>query len=240
MHKAILIERLKKLRETAGLTQVQIARQLGIERDAYAKYETRSVIPPEIAARASQIFNVPLNFLVSSDSLSEKLAIKEHNGLHALVGTVPVLVVGAVQAGVFREAFEWAPEEQKKLAMPVDVPYSDKPLQGLKVIGPSMNKWYPEGSYVVILPTIYLSSGWVPSTGQHVIVQRTNEWGEVEATIKEVAYEGDDLVLWPRSEDPLFQKPWRMTPPAVDPDNQADPIRITGLVVWSMRAAPGV
>jgi hypothetical protein len=73
------------------------------------------------------------------------------------------------------------------------------------------------------------------------VVQRENEWGEIEATIKEVAYDGQDLLLWPRSEDPGFQKPWRISAPKTqDPDNQSERIRITGLVVWSMRAAPGV
>ena len=104
-----------------------------------------------------------------------------------------------------------------------------------------MNLWYPEGSYVVICPTIYLSGGWVPATGQHVIVRRKTDWGDIEATVKEIAYDGDDLLLWPRSDDPAFQKPWRIEGPKVkDIFNDDEPIRVTGLVVWSMRAAPGV
>jgi transcriptional regulator with XRE-family HTH domain len=241
--KVELQRRLKKSRQAAGLTQRELARALDMDRDAYAKYESRpnSIIPAELAMRAGPLLSVPFEYLIAVDAVNEKLGITPKNGISNLTGTMLISVKGEVQAGVFREAVEWGPEEQQALAIPIGVPYSDKPLQGLKVVGPSMNLWYPEGSYVVILPTIHLSAGWVPSTGQHVIVQRANDWGELEFTVKEVAYEGDDLLLWPRSSDPAFQKAWRLSPPTTrDPDDHEEKIRITGLVVWSVRPGPGV
>jgi transcriptional regulator with XRE-family HTH domain len=238
--KAQLLARLKAARKEAGLTQLEVAKLLEIDRDTYAKYETRTVIPTEVAQRAAPILGVHFTYLVALEGNGDRTPTHRHDSSNAL-STRPVIVRGEIQAGVFREAIELPPEEQTRLMVPLGIPYSDKPLEGLRVIGPSMNKWYPEGSYVIVLPTIHLSSGWVPAPGQHVVVQRENEWGEIEATIKEVAYDGQDLLLWPRSEDPGFQKPWRISAPKTqDPDNQSERIRITGLVVWSMRAAPGV
>lgn len=241
LDKTVLLQRLSDAREAANLTQAAMAKLLGIGRDRYAKYETRSVIPIELAVKAAQFLNRPFEYFITADPVNEKFPITSQTGVSPMTGTVAVMVVGAVQAGMFREALEWAPERQERLAIPVEVPYSDKPLQALKVVGPSMNKWYPEGSYVVVVPTIHLSAGWTPSTGQHVVVQRWNGFGEYEATVKEVAYEGDDLLLWPRSDDPGFQKAWKIQPPKHhDADDHSEPLRITGLVVYSMRAAPGV
>jgi len=182
----------------------------------------------------------PLVVLLIPDYVKEKLPEFPQNVMSDLSGTVPVAVVGGVQAGLFKEALETPPEQRGTLFVPVNMPYANKPLKGFKVVGDSMNAWYPDGSFVVVCPSIYLGEGWLPATGQHVLVQRRNEWGEFEATVKEVAYDGDDLLLWPRSHNPSFHKPWRISgPKEIDPDSSEEPIRVTGLVVWSISRAPG-
>jgi hypothetical protein len=247
----ILFRRLASLRAdkypSQELMAAALSAELGYEisRDRYSKYETRTVIPRPIATAAAKLLGCPLEQLLDPDypdnsDVKEKLPVIGHNGGTELAGTVPVVVIGSLQAGLFREALEWPPDEREILSVPVNMPYADKPLQGFKIVGDSMNDWYPHGSYVVVYPTIHMGEGWMPATGQHVIVQRKNDWGEYEATVKEVAYEGGDLMLWPRSHNPDFKKPWRMKAPAErDPDDHDDNIRITGLVVWSMRRAPG-
>jgi transcriptional regulator with XRE-family HTH domain len=56
--------RLKALRTSRGLTQVEMAEKLGIERDAYAKYESRSMMPPIYIGPAAEIFGVPAKDLL--------------------------------------------------------------------------------------------------------------------------------------------------------------------------------
>lgn len=238
--KAVLFKRLADARDAAGLTQQQAADFLGINRDRYSKYEGRSVIPVDFAVRIAERLGKPFEYFVRVDPVNEIFPTSPHTDISPFAGTRPVMAVGAVQAGMFREALEWEPDRQERLAIPVDIPYSDKPLKALKVVGPSMNMWYPDGSYVVLVPTIHLPGGWLPATGQHVIAQRRNEWGEFEATIKEIAYDGNDILLWPRSDHPDFQKPWRETAPKLLGNDDDEPLRITGLVVYSMKAAPGV
>jgi repressor LexA len=237
----VLFERLKEARLAKALTQSEMAAHLGISRDAYSKYESRTVIPTKHARKAAKVLGLELEYLVSPESIKPKFSNPTQNSAAISTGTIPILVRGTVQAGLFREALEWPRGDWENMEIPANLPYADKELQALKVCGPSMNAWYPDGSYIVFVPTIQLSEGWLPASGQHVLVQRQNEWGEIEATVKEVAYEGRDLVLWPRSDDPAYQKPWRMkAPKQIDPDNTEDPIRITGLVVWAFRRSPGV
>jgi transcriptional regulator with XRE-family HTH domain len=130
--KTILLQRLKQARKAAGYTQVAFAAKLGLQRDTYAKYETRNVIPVDTARAAAEILQKPFEYFVAADFLNEKFPTSVRDDISPLTGTVPVTVVGAVQAGTFREALEWAPERQERLAIPVGVPYSDKPLQGLR------------------------------------------------------------------------------------------------------------
>jgi repressor LexA len=237
----VLFDRLKSARKSANLTQAAMATRLGVSRDTYSKYESRTVIPNNYAMKAAKALGVDWEYLVSPESIKQKLPSNEHNAVSVSTGTIPIFVRGAVQAGLFREALEWPRDDWETMHIPGNLPYADKELQALKVCGASMNAWYPDGSYIVFVPTIQLSEGWLPATGQHVLVQRTNEWGEVEATVKEVAYEGKDLLLWPRSDDPAHQKPWRMKAPKhIDPDDTSEPIRVTGLVVWAFRRSPGV
>ena len=58
-------ERLKETRKKAGLTQEDVAKQLGITRPAYTQYETDKTQPSlEIAAKIADIFKVSLDYLI--------------------------------------------------------------------------------------------------------------------------------------------------------------------------------
>lgn len=64
-------ERLKKLRKDTGLTQVDVARKLGISQQAYASWE-RGVKKPtqDNLVKISQVLNVSVDYLVGN--LQEK------------------------------------------------------------------------------------------------------------------------------------------------------------------------
>lgn len=57
--------RVVRAREDAGLTQVKMAAALGIEKDAYKKYEYRSPLPAYLMVRFSIITGKSLAWLLS-------------------------------------------------------------------------------------------------------------------------------------------------------------------------------
>lgn len=57
--------RLKNLRESAGYTQKEVALELGIDKDTYAKYESRSLLPHHLITQVAELFYVDVVFLLS-------------------------------------------------------------------------------------------------------------------------------------------------------------------------------
>ena len=61
--------RLKTLRKQAGLTQQQLAIQLGITKSVVSFYELQSRSPsPEVLAKLAQIFHVSADYLLGLDN----------------------------------------------------------------------------------------------------------------------------------------------------------------------------
>lgn len=61
--------RLKTLRKQAGLTQQQLATQLGITKSVVSFYELQARSPsPEVLAKLAQIFHVSADYLLGLDS----------------------------------------------------------------------------------------------------------------------------------------------------------------------------
>lgn len=63
--------RLKDLREKAEETQVTMARKLEIDPRAYAKYETRTPLPPHLIVRVCAILSVTSWFLLTGSNIGE-------------------------------------------------------------------------------------------------------------------------------------------------------------------------
>lgn len=61
--------RLKTLRKQAGLTQQQLAAQLGITKSVVSFYELQARSPsPEVLAKLAQIFHVSADYLLGLDN----------------------------------------------------------------------------------------------------------------------------------------------------------------------------
>ena len=61
--------RLKELRKQAGLTQQQLATQLGITKSVVSFYELQARSPsPEVLAKLAQIFHVSTDYLLGLDN----------------------------------------------------------------------------------------------------------------------------------------------------------------------------
>ncbi|MES1053645.1 helix-turn-helix domain-containing protein [Bacillus thuringiensis] len=60
----MIADRLKKVRTSTGMTQVEFAKSLGLTRAAYAKYEYGDVVPKEVVLRQiAHTFNVNKQWL---------------------------------------------------------------------------------------------------------------------------------------------------------------------------------
>lgn len=115
-------------------------------------------------------------------------------------------VVGAVAAGVFRDALEWDPDDRYQVPLIRDDRYPGVERFALEVRGPSMNLVYPHGSVVFCVKFFHIARDPIP--GERVVVQRYAH-DQVEATLKEFVVDQDKRRwLWPRSNDPQFQQPW--------------------------------
>jgi SOS-response transcriptional repressor LexA len=149
------------------------------------------------------------------------------NPISTSANAIKVQVVGAIQAGVWREGLEWPPDEQYAISVNIDPRYPIARYTGLEVRGTSMNKTYTEGTVLVCISAI--EHRVEPKSGQNVIVRRRNRQGEFEHTVKELEIlDNGDLLLWPRSDDPAYKKALGWHPGDVE---EQDDLLVTGIVI---------
>lgn len=132
-------------------------------------------------------------------SLLEPIAV---NGFNAVSKSIEV--IGAVQAGVWKEVCEYSPDERFQVHIRESIP--EAPYFALEVVGDSMDLLYPEGTILLCLSPYDLKSP--IQQGDKVIVYRTIN-GECEATVKELRIDQKSCkaFLMPRSKNPDFQDP---------------------------------
>jgi hypothetical protein len=232
-----LKDRIKQI----GKTQMGLGKVLGLPRSRISEMITgeRKISAAEVPTVASYL-EWPVERVLAH--LSDRAALPLNlDPAPQRMGSIRV--IGEVAAGVFKDTLQYEPADQFEMEIPTDPRYARYRKQGLMVSGPSMNLIYPEGSVVVIVSVIDLADeGYEPRTGQRVVVQRTNEVGQVEATVKELQIDAEGHAwLWPRSDHPQFQQPWKV--PATwegsgEFDEHTDNLRITALVVGSYRPEP--
>ena len=232
--------RIKELREAAGLTQAQVA--------AAANTSTQQVSRLERGER-----RLTLDWMVrlakAIGCTWEEVAADPDNPRAPLT---MLRVVATVQAGVWAETWEWDLEDQYLIDVPARGQYAGLPRFGLEVKGRSMDVVFPEGT--VLICVRFFDVGRPPAAGERVIVLRRNRYGQIEATVKELVLDDDGQAwLWPRSTHPSFQSPTRL-PTEFEPiddgsdfgvatadgldDGDAEAFTVFALVVASYRTEP--
>ena len=78
-YKEAFCARLKGARKSSGYTQVEIAKLLGISRDNYAKYETRSLLRHDLIPAVARITGHDTWFLLTGQSRRDALVQKRRN-----------------------------------------------------------------------------------------------------------------------------------------------------------------
>lgn len=195
-------ERLRAARIAAGFsTAADAARAHGWNPTAYRHHENGTAgfqRQVEDYARAYKVLPAWLLFGTGAGPGTPRTP-GTLRGWDAPLYAVPVL--GEVAAGVWREARS-VEEHDADEFLPISIPgYDASTLYALRVSGPSMNMYYPDGRFVIVAPAADVGI----REGDHVVVRRSRA-GLVETTIKEVVKEADRVALMPRSTDPAFQE----------------------------------
>lgn len=208
------LERLAVLRKQKGLTQAALAEIVGVEQPTIQRWE-KGKREPELGqllalARALDIEPGALIDPTIATPIGPRLSIK-----------------GEVAAGVWKTAFELPEAEWQTFTGRADVTADLDYRFGLRVVGDSMNEIYPPGT---ILECVSLFGRAEALPGKRVVVIRTNDHGECEATVKELVEQEGDLWLVPRSHNPVH-RPIRLR----DEEPGIVETRIAAVVVASVR-----
>ena len=190
--------RIRELRERAGLSQEELARRLNTSQPQVFRLEkAQRGLTQAWMVRLAKALRVELWELVQDRPLPA-------DEPEPSMTSIPVR--GHVQAGDWREAIEWPRGDWYAVFAPADRRWPRAQRFALEVRGPSMNRLYPDGS--VILCVLFDELGREPRSGERVVVERVNRAGQFETTVKEFVVEGDGRRwLWPRSDHPDHQQP---------------------------------
>jgi len=237
-------ERLAQARRAAGYsTATEAAERLGVPKETYVQHERGIRGFGRRAEQYAKAFGVDAAWLMfgegsgpDSSTLTgaPQRRVAESHGrqgfrpakLTKVTRFVPVL--GEVRAGVWTDVPHDQVEPEEML--PIHLPgFEAAQLYALRVEGKSMDLAYPEGSRIIVCPAAEIGI----RQGDHVVVRRWRN-GLMETTLKEIVQDRDGVLLWPRSTDPAFQSPIRLSK-APDSD---DGTEIIGVVVASYNLRP--
>lgn len=197
-------ERLRFARERAGYASAKAAAAaMGVSSATYIQHEnaTRG-LPANRAERYARFFHTTPEWLLYGRGPAPENAPAPTNGLQRVSRFVPV--VGSVQAGAWAEILDDPPDPED--LVPIYLPgFEGASLYALRIHGPSMDMFYPDGSLVIVCPAVEIGV----REGDHVVVRR-RRGSLAETTVKEVVREPTGIALWPRSTDPNFQEPIRL------------------------------
>lgn len=217
MNKFEIAERLKSARIKAGFeTASQAANSMGVVPATYLAHENASRgIRNDALERYARKFKVDMSYLLTGMDSSPILK-KKADG---------VSVDGDVQAGVFQEAHAIEPYNRKRVPFSTHPDYSDYEQSAVRVRGASMNEMWPEGTYLLVVWIEFCFDDIMPEHEDFVVVKRYNSDGQVEMTVKQYMINRERGELWPRSNDPRFQNPIKLTD-----STPVDSVQICGLI----------
>lgn len=224
--------RIKELREPTGLSQQDLADAIGTSQPQVNRLENgERELTQTWMFKLSRVLKCDPGALLPADPLG---------GRNLPVRRISVL--GEVKAGAFKVAVEWPPEDRTFYDATIDPAYQDMPVFGLNVVGPSMDKVFPDGCTVECVKLYDLGEEFQAESGSYVVVLRHSPDGldEWEATIKEYVIDGDGVEwLWPRSNSPEFQTPVRLGSVGVGGSEFADDeVHIWALVIGKHESFP--
>lgn len=148
----------------------------------------------------------------------------------------PIYIKGVVKAGLWAEEAQWPEDEWEEIYVPLPR-RKQTGLYALRVVGPSMNEVFPEGT-IVIVEDIHQREN-PPRERSRVVCQRVSG-GRFETTVKELRTDAAGRYwLWPRSTDPEHQQPIEVPPPdRWDESRDGDGVYVVGIVIGRYQPEP--
>jgi transcriptional regulator with XRE-family HTH domain len=230
--------RLREMRERAGLTMAEAAKLMGFKgASSYQRYENadtfdrKGELPPGFIKRALRVFPGLGRPPISREDVvalgGELLTDLNVRQLEHLDRQQQVWCIGEVAAGVWREVFEWPPDDRLPVTLSLtDTRWRSAQRQALRVAGDAMDDVYPSGSLIVFVR--FADIGRRPQNGDRVIVLRKNRAGHTEATVKVYSKDAQGRRwLIPKSSNPQHKAI------LLDEPEHGETIDIMGLVVGS-------
>lgn len=192
---------IKDLRDETGLSQTALAQECGwYGKTRLSKLENGEQIPDALDLDTlSRVFSRLLKRRVYPQD------IVEFSLRSAVVQNVHTIrVIAPVQAGQWRESFEYPEDLQEVIHIPDNL--ANLPFFAVRVVGDSVNLQYPDGTILLCLPPDSLSTP--PKTSDFVVVQRIRD-GEYESTVKMLHLDEkkQQAILMPRSSNPEHHTP---------------------------------
>jgi transcriptional regulator with XRE-family HTH domain len=136
-------------------------------------------------------------------------------------------LIGEVQAGAWHTA-EVHPDPEF-FDIPLPAVFVDTKPFALRVIGPSMNMVYPEGTILICCHLTDLNEE--PIAGKRYIIEDVEAGDGIETTVKELVIDPDGRPwAWPRSSHPAHQQPI-----ALDEGRDGHTIQIKARVIYSLK-----
>lgn len=212
---------IKALREREGLTQQQLADVLGVTQNTIGGWETRDKRPKQqsIIDDICRRFNVTQQDLFGfSDGLyAQQTGLGMMREARSFDNKCPI--AGSISAGNPDEAIEYTGEYAE-----VPSRYMERWPSAFVLIvkGDSMDQLFLAGSRVLVVPSDDLEV----KTGDIAAIKVNGD----EATIKEIRFVDDFIVLVPHSNNPEHKRR------IIDPDDPDAPeVKVLGRVVWADR-----
>ena len=173
------MNRLKEVRRSAHMTQIEVAAHIGLSQPQYSAWENgRSKVDSDSLSRLAELFGVSTDYLLGKDPAV----------ISPSISAVRIPVLGSIPAGIPLEAIQEVIGWEE---IPEAMCAGGKEYFALEVHGDSM---WPEclpGDVVIVRKTPCFESG-------DVCVVYVNGY---DATLKQVKYRADDsLTLIPRNQ----------------------------------------
>ena len=202
-------ERLKLAREAADYESASAAaRAFGWKIHTYKHHESgQRGFPRSKAMQYARAFRVSAGWLLTGEGAAPARggAARGMAGQHKIE---TVTVVGAVQAGVWREALEWPEGDRYAISTLASTRFPGLPRFALEVRGDSMNRTVRNGWIIFcVRPTALLT----PKAGDLVVVETRAGTGDMEATLKRLDLRDGVWWLLPESDNPEYS-PIRLGP----------------------------
>ena len=225
------MNRIKELRTEKKITQEALGEKLNTSKVQISRLEKgQRKLTQDWVEKLCEVLDCSSDYLLG-------ITDERYSGNTASpIKTSTLKVIAPVQAGHWRDAFEYDLDDQDEIHIPEELAGNDN-LFAVRVQGHSMDLEFPDNTILICISPYHLTT---PIQDEDcVIVQRVRN-GEYETTVKCLKIDDNTgrAFLMPRSSKPEFQKPLIVPWPYMgkpDASTGLEEVEIIGVVLDSVR-----